>query len=147
MWLSMSIMYARTRRRTHQAWPATVRQLAAAGIGAVATGSEDEDVGEPASNDPMRFHLRIEDRRSPKDVRFLTVLQGADDGASPDAATLLRSSSGSPYEGVVVAGRAVLFPASIERPATSTTVDIPAHGLEQILITGLEPRANYAVSR
>jgi hypothetical protein len=111
------------------------------------TSSKNEDVGNPAESDPMRFHLRIEERRAPKDVRILTVLQGADKGAQPDATTLLRSSAGTPFEGVRVAGRAVLFPVDIGSPANDTTVEIPANGLERITVTGLEPGAKYAVSK
>src|SRR5439155_19093274 len=95
--------------------------------------------------EPMRFHLRIEDPARPKDVRFLTVLQGADAGAQPDAATPLRGSSGTPYDGVTVAGNAVLFRVDIAAPVAGFTVEVPRAGVERILVTGLQPGATYAV--
>jgi len=114
---------------------------------ATLTGLRDENVGEPANQEPMRFRLRIEDTRSPTDVRFLTVLQGADARAQPDPATLLRSSSGAAYDGVTVAGNAVLFPVDMETPAAAVTVELPAAGLERIIVTGLEPGGEYAVAK
>jgi hypothetical protein len=41
----------------------------------------------------------------------------------------------------------VLFPVNLGRPADGMTVDIPAGGLERVLVTGLEPGAGYSVSR
>src|SRR5262249_2714572 len=83
---------------------------------------------------------------SPKDVRFLTVLQGADAGASPDAATLVHSTAGRAYDGAVVAGNAVLFAVDATTPAADLTVELPS-GLQRVLVTGLEPGAEYAVTQ
>jgi hypothetical protein len=105
----------------------------------------DKDDGEPATADPMRFHLRIEDARNPRDVRFLTVLQGTDPRAAPSAAIHLRSATGIPYEGARVGAQAVLFPVDLHPPFAGTSVDVPAQGLKRILVTGLRPGGEYAV--
>ena len=63
----------------------------------------------------MRFRLRIEDRAQPKDVRFLTVLQGADARRLARRRDAACAAAGDAYEGAVVAGTAVLFPVEHRR--------------------------------
>jgi hypothetical protein len=148
-WLQLptapQISGARATARTARGQQLFVSSLLPAS--ATLTGLRDEPVGEPANNEPMRHRLRIEDPGSPRDVRFLTVLQGADAGAQPDPATLVRSSWGTAYDGAIVAGTAVLFPVDIETPVAGFTAELPAAGLERILVTGLEPGGEYAVDK
>ncbi len=115
--------------------------------GATLSGSRSADEGEPANAEPMGYRLSIEDESKPTDVRFLTVLQGADRGAPGDAVTRVRSSAGSPYDGAVAGGAAVLFRNDLGAAFTRTSVDIPADGLQRILVTGLEPGREYAASK
>ncbi|HYF27375.1 MAG TPA: hypothetical protein VD931_16645, partial [Baekduia sp.] len=103
---------------------------------AALTTAPNETEGEPTEGDPMRHRLRIEDPSAPRDVRFLTVLQGADGDATPDAVTRLRSRSGTPYDGAVVAGQAVLFPVQLGGRVEEVAVEVPADGLRRVLVTG-----------
>lgn len=74
---------------------------------------------------------------------FLEVLQGTDAGTKADAATLVTSSAGNMFEGAVVAGTAVLFPADTAAFA-SVTYTVPASVTRQ-LVTGLTPGGGYTV--
>jgi hypothetical protein len=71
------------------------------------------------------------------------VLQGADAGVPADAATLVRAPG---YDGAVVAGTAVLFATDATQPAPGVSIDLPSD-VGRILVTGLAPRGEYAVSR
>jgi hypothetical protein len=115
--------------------------------GATLSGSRNADEGEPANADPMGYRLSIEDESKPKDVRFLTVLQGADRGAPGDAAARVRSSAGTVYDGAVAGGQAVLFRRELRAAFDGTVVEVPADGLRRILVTGLEPSREYAVGK
>jgi hypothetical protein len=112
---------------------------------AAVTSERDEDVGEPADAEPMRYRLRVEDPSEPKSVRFLQVLQGAGPNARPGSVTLLRSRAGTAFEGAAAADRAVLFPVDAKPRFTTLTVDVPS-GLRRILVTGLRPHASYRVA-
>ncbi len=95
-----------------------------------------------AQEEPMKYRLRVEAPGGPQTVRFLNVLQGADAGATPDAASRVRSTSGTAYAGTVVKGVAVLFPVDLGGPFASLTYTVPA-GTTAHLITGLVPNAGY----
>jgi hypothetical protein len=105
----------------------------------------DEDVGEPATGEPMRYRLRVEDRRRPRVARFLHVLQAVDRAASPQPVTLLQTPAGSGFTGATVGDTAVLFPVVLGAPFTGVQVEVPAQ-LERILITGLHPEASYTIT-
>jgi hypothetical protein len=109
-------------------------------------GQRDEDVGEPAVGEPMRYRLRVEAPGGPKAVRFLHVLQGASRGAAASPVTLLRSVEGSRFVGAAVAGRAVLFPVDANAAVSRLIVYVPT-GLRRILVTGLRPGAAYRVTQ
>lgn len=100
----------------------------------------------PATGEPMKFRLRIDAPGDPRRTRFLTVLQGADGGARPDASAVVHSSDGTPYTGALVAGTLVLFPDASGGTVATTTVVLPA-GTNRVLVTGLRPDAGYAVTR
>jgi hypothetical protein len=115
-------------------------------VGATITSTPDEQgVGQPAVGTPMTHRLRVEAPGDPRSVRFLHVLQGADGGASADAATLLRSTSGTAFEGALVAGTAVLFPVNLGI-IDGSVIRIPATGLKRVLVTGLEPGQSYSAT-
>jgi hypothetical protein len=115
--------------------------------GASLTGSRDADEGEPANADPIGYRLAIEDSSKPRDVRFLTVLQGADRGASADAVARVRSSSGTAYDGAVTGGDAVIFRRDLGGGFGGVTIELSADGLRRVLVTGLEAGGSYSVGR
>ena len=98
---------------------------------------------EPAKLDPVKFRLRVEDNARPKSVRFLNVIQAADAGAAPDVATLVKSVTGTPYEGVVSGDVAVLFPVDLGTAAKITySATAKVH-----IVTGLAPSKGYKVTQ
>jgi hypothetical protein len=92
----------------------------------------------------MTDRLRVDAPTGPRSARFLHMIQGADGGAAPDAAALLRGSAGTPYEGARVAGTAVLFPVDLARRVQRVVADVGA--ARRVLVTGLDPRAGYAAT-
>jgi hypothetical protein len=107
-------------------------------------GERDEDVGEPADGEPMRYRLSVEDARRPRVSRFLHVLQATDRRARPAHVALLRAPRESGLAGAVVGGAAVLFPVSLSAPFRGFRIDLPAT-VRRIVVTGLRPRAAYTV--
>ncbi|HTN89118.1 MAG TPA: hypothetical protein VL242_35815 [Sorangium sp.] len=110
-----------------------------------------EDVDDPAQMEPTTHRLVVEDPAGPADVRFLHVLQGADAGATMDAAVPIESAPGADFQGALVAGRVVLFrsappagPAPQGSPV-SLSYQVPAT-TRRHLITGLPPKAGYDVA-
>ncbi len=95
-----------------------------------------------AQEEPMKYRLRVEAPGGPQNVRFLNVLQGADAGASPDPATLIESTGGTPYAGAVAHGVAVMFPVDLGDNFSSLTYTAPSDATAH-LITGLTPNAGY----
>jgi hypothetical protein len=98
-----------------------------------------------ADLEPTRYNLVIQDPTNPSDTRFLHVLQGADAGASMAAATYLKSTSGTTFDGAAFAGTAVYFPVNVIAAVTATTLPAPA-GVHTMLITGLPPNTGYQIS-
>jgi hypothetical protein len=96
-----------------------------------------------AELDPARDRLVIADSAMPASTRFLTVLQGTDQGVAADKATRVASSSGFPFEGAVVADTVVLFPTTTAT-VTAFSYTVPA-SVTRHLITGLAPNAGYQV--
>ena len=86
------------------------------------------------AGEPMAYRLRVE-APNRQDVRFLHVLQGADAGASADAAKLVQSTSGTAFEGAVVREVAVLFPRDFGVPAAAVSYEAPA-AVKLHLVTG-----------
>jgi len=102
--------------------------------------------GAPADFEPMKFRLKIEDPAKPADVRFLTVLEGADAGAPPKSATLVESTAGTPYQGALVGTTVVLFPVALGAPFGGVTFASPS-GATLHVVTGLAPRTGHTVTR
>jgi len=101
--------------------------------------------GDVANFEPMGFRLRVEATGGPASTRFLHVLQGADAGQAASAAVLLRSTSGTAFDGVAVAGNAVLFAVNLSDTFTTTAYVAPATATLH-RVTGLLPGAGYSVS-
>ncbi|MDQ3696364.1 MAG: hypothetical protein M3464_22510, partial [Chloroflexota bacterium] len=99
---------------------------------------------EPATNEPMRFRLRVEAPGGPSQARFLHVLQGADADVTADQPVLIESG-GTPFAGVIVAATAVLFPVDLDGTVEELTYSAPV-GTTRHLITGLVPEADYTVT-
>jgi hypothetical protein len=113
--------------------------------GAVLTAGKAEPFNGVATGEPSRSKLRIEDPASPRDIRFLDVLEGADSGATPAAVSAVRSVAGTPFEGAAVGGLAAMFPVDLAVPFTRVTYSVPARVTAQI-VGGLRPGAAYDVT-
>eukprot|EP01037_Dinobryon_pediforme_P025441 gene25441-27597_t len=109
------------------------------------TTNPAQEVNATAELDTSYDRLVIEDTAKPTTVRFLTVLQGADAGATADTATAFTSTSGAAFDGAWVGNSAVVFPQSITSAVTATSYQVPA-SVTRHLITGLTPGAGYNVT-
>lgn len=87
----------------------------------------------------------VEAAGNPTDTRFLHVLQGADAGAAPMAATGVASSGGSAYEGAVFGSTAVLC-AKNYGAAFAGTSYVTADTVKQHFVTGLTPGGGYTAN-
>lgn len=112
---------------------------------AVLTATKAEGFNEMAAGEPSRSKLKVEDPASPREVRFLHVLQGADAGEAPAPAAVVQSTAGTPFAGASVGAFAAIFPVSLEAPFTSVTYAVPAAVTFQ-LVGGLKPGAKYDVT-
>ncbi|MBL8161081.1 MAG: hypothetical protein JNJ61_03790, partial [Anaerolineae bacterium] len=130
-----------TRMTTEQGQTLTVETLLPAEPVIAVSPLVDEVSSAPAANEMMRYRLMVE--AAAPEVRFLHVLQGADAGVTPLPSTVIESTAGTAYQGVVVGDAAVLFPvdalAAFESLEFSTTAATS-------YITGLTPNASYDVS-
>jgi hypothetical protein len=97
-----------------------------------------------AVGEPMAFRLMVE-APNQQDVRFLHVLQGADAGAKAESAQVIRSTSGTAFEGAVVHDTAVLFPRDFAEPGATLGYEAPA-SVKLHVVTGLAAGKGYAVS-
>jgi hypothetical protein len=106
-----------------------------------------ENIGETAAtDDPMKQRL-FTDSPGVEKARFLHILHGADKGASPVKATLIRSQPGAAaFEGAVVGNIAVLFAVEMGQPVERLSYSVPP-GVRLHVITGLTPNAKYDVKR
>ena len=97
-----------------------------------------------ADQDPARDRLLIADSAMPKSTRFLTVLQGTDQGVAAVPATRVASASGTVFEGAQVGTTVVLFPKGTG-PVGAFSYTVPA-AVTRHLITGLAPNAGFTVA-
>jgi len=98
---------------------------------------------EKAFYEPMQYRLMAEDPSNPLDVRFLSVLQGANPQAAKQAVTGLTSSNGTAFDGVLVGSTAVWFKRDVTAAFTSVTITVPVG--TTVYLTGLTPSAGYTV--
>jgi hypothetical protein len=106
----------------------------------------DDRGRQPATLDPIRFRLRVEAPGSPKSVRWLHVIQGADKDEKADSPRLLRSSSGTPFEGTSNHDIVILFPVDIGIAVDTFSYAVPV-ATKAHIITGLAPNGGYNVTR
>lgn len=102
----------------------------------------DEKSDAPASGESVQYKLMIESASPVNAVQFLTVLQGADQGAGAYPTALVESQSGNVYQGAVVGKTAILFPLEVSQPFSEMSYQV-AGTVTWHLITGLEPNAGY----
>ncbi len=109
-------------------------------------GVEAHIAATSAAEEPMTARLEIEAPGGPLEARFLTVLQGADPGASPAPASLLRSADGA-FEGARIGGQAlVLFPLQVGSAPSAAAISYSLPEAVRLqIITGLAPGASYHV--
>jgi hypothetical protein len=105
----------------------------------------DDDRGkQPADLDPIRFRFRVEAPGSPKSVRWLEVIQGADGGSRADDASLITATGSTPYQGAAFNNTVVMFPVDLgtfKDISYTAPASTKAH-----LVTGLTPNAGYRVT-
>jgi hypothetical protein len=104
------------------------------------------DANETAQGEFMLNRIMIEDPAKPKDVRFLTVLQGADAGATPISTSLITSTQGATLQGTTVGNVVVMFYKNSSALKTTSTFTIPT-GTTKTYVTGLVPSTNYTVTQ
>ena len=104
---------------------------------------EDSNGKQPALLDPIKYRLRVEAPGSPKSVRWLHVIQGADGTKKADDATLVTSTAGTSMAGAAFNDTVVMFPTDLV-PITSVTYTAPPN-TKAHLVTGLTPNAGYKV--
>ena len=81
---------------------------------------------------------------TPKDARFLSVLEWGASSFTKSTTTLVQSSSGQKFDGALVGASLVMFMRSWPGNFTSTT--FPASGATSIYVSDLEPSATYSLS-
>jgi hypothetical protein len=107
------------------------------------TTSPSQEFSIVAELEPSTDRLLIADSAMPANTRFLTVLQGTDQGVAAGAATRVVSTSGTAFEGAIVGSTVVLFPKTTA-PVAGFSYGVPA-AVTRHLITGLAPKAGYSV--
>ncbi len=95
-----------------------------------------------ATFEPMIERIMVE-APAGASARFLHLVQGADGGAVPTAATLIETADG--FVGLAVNETAVLFATDWDQSFAQLSYTAPA-GTTQHIITGLPPSAGYAVT-
>ena len=86
----------------------------------------------------------IEDTLEPGSMRFLNVLQGADAGVQQLKPVLLRTSSGTAFDGALIGDTAVLFLYDTKVVFTSTIYTVPS-AIVHHYVSGLQPSSPYSV--
>lgn len=104
---------------------------------------QDEASGAPANYETMKYRLGI-NAGGAKDVRFLTVLQGANTDTTPVTPSNLSCTNG--YEGVELKewNTSVLFAHDLNQAFTTSTCELPA-SITTIYVTGLQPNSTYDI--
>src|SRR5260370_18923243 len=154
------------QHRFKQGWVQTVNQATVTGNRAIAINNsgqplintpllpasfavtaEQTDTADAAQAEPIKFRVKLDAAGEPQTVRFLTLLQGADSGASPENPTYIQSTGGTAYEGVAIHGIAVLFPHNMNDgiSMSSLSYSVPA-SVKILMITGLSANTSYSVS-
>lgn len=110
--------------------------------------------GQPTGDDePFATRLRIAATGNPNDVRFLTVLQGADAATVATAASSVASiaaancsAAGDAFQGAAIGAQLVMFRRDLANAADCLSYDAPAAATTHT-ITALQPWGAYTVTR
>jgi hypothetical protein len=94
--------------------------------------------------EPMKATLHVEPAANAADMRFLTVLEGADKNAAQSKVDLVVASGGAPYEGALIKDNVVMFPRNMGSPPNEVRYSAPA-AIAHHYVTGLAPKTNYEV--
>lgn len=92
-----------------------------------------------AEAEPMQYKLVIQDPANPANIRFLTVIQAADGGAT---AASLKAINGAAFAGIEVLNTAILFPVDIAAAFANTSFAV-ASSVNRYMVTGLVPNATF----
>jgi hypothetical protein len=111
----------------------------------VPTSNSGPEAGETAVYEPMTARILIEDLTKPKNVRYLTVLQGADAGTNAAGTGAIVSDSGIAMDGTRVGSSAVLFGRNLAPMITTTSFVVPST-TTKTYVTGLKPGTGYTVT-
>ncbi len=108
----------------------------------------DTDLSPIADLEPTRYVMTVQDTSNPTDIRFLHVLQGADKGAKPTAASGFSTTAGTAFDGTLVGNTALLFIHDARQTAGfAHTVYIEPSTVTANYVAGLTPGAAYTVTR
>jgi hypothetical protein len=95
-----------------------------------------------AGGEPMQQRILIESKA--QSARFLSVVQGADAGATADAAMRVTGAGSVAFDAAVVRGTLVAFPVDLDGTFQSVTFDVP-DTTKTFLVTGLAASGGYDV--
>ncbi|MGB8261071.1 MAG: hypothetical protein WCE75_12000 [Terracidiphilus sp.] len=108
----------------------------------------DTDLNPIADLEPTKYVMTVEDTSDPTDIRFLHVLQGADQGAKATAVTGFSSTSGTAFDGALVGTTALLFIHDDKQTASfSKTVYSEPATVTANFVAGLKPGGAYTVMK
>ncbi len=99
--------------------------------------------GDAANDWEIYGRLKV-DAGSVGSARFLSVLQWGPATSSGASASLVASSSGTPFEGALVGSSLVMF--MRDWPTTFTSVSYPASGATTQYVSDLAPNTTYSIS-
>lgn len=105
---------------------------------------QDEISSPPAFFETMRFRLEI-NAGGASDVRFLNVLQGANDEVEALPATLITCTDGTVADGAAFGGSVVIFAHDANASITTLGCILPA-GTVEVYLTNLTPNGTYDVT-
>lgn len=98
-----------------------------------------------AQLEPVNNRIVLEDPSNPTDVRFLHVLEGADQNKAADPVALVQSSAGTAFDGALILDTVVMFKRDVATPFASVTYAVPDTTAHHF-VTGLAPNTGYTVT-
>jgi hypothetical protein len=111
-------------------------------VSSVPVGAELNPI---AQLEPVNNRIVLEDPSNPTDVRFLHVLEGADQNKAADPVALVQSSAGTAFDGALILDTVVMFKRDVATPFGSVTYAVPDTTAHHF-VTGLAPNSGYAVT-
>jgi hypothetical protein len=98
-----------------------------------------------AQLEPVNHRIVLENPADPTDVRFLHVLEGADQNKAADPAVVVPSGAGTAFDGALVLDTIVMFKRDVAVPFASVTYSVPDTTAHHY-VTGLSPNTGYLVT-